>query len=79
MVDAIILTMFICSYKEDSDATTDEDDVITTAGSNIPDIPDDAETIEKVLTHRHGKPGGEISTIIFCYFYYVLYIMSGQC
>jgi len=45
------------SYKEHSDATTDEDDVITATDSKVPDIPDDAETIEKVLTHRYGKPG----------------------
>ena len=46
------------SYKEHSDGTTDEDDVIETSNSGMPEIPDDAETIEKVLTHRFGKPGG---------------------
>ena len=62
-----------CSYKEHSDATTDEDDVITAADSKVPDIPDDAETIEKVLTHRYGKPGGIILADIK--FYTVIYIL----
>ncbi len=46
------------SYKEHSDAATDEDDVIETANTAVPEIPDDAECIEKVLTHRLGWPGG---------------------
>ncbi len=46
------------SYKEHSDAATDEDDVIETTNSVASEIPDDAEVIEKVLTHRLGRPGG---------------------
>eukprot|EP00794_Sanderia_malayensis_P009568 gene9568-10557_t len=44
------------SYKEHSDATTDEDDVIETSNA-ASEIPDDAEVIEKVLCHRLGHPG----------------------
>ena len=51
-------TILIVSYKEHSDAATDEDDVIETTNPVVSEIPDDAETIEKVLTHRFGRPGG---------------------
>ena len=59
LLSSVLFRVLNCSYKEHSDATTDEDDVITTTGSKVSDIPDDAETIEKVLTHRRGKPGGK--------------------
>jgi len=50
-----------CSYKEQSDGLTDEDDLIDAS-----EVADDAasqdesnaETIEKVIRHRIGRKGG---------------------
>lgn len=53
-----IFSNYYSSYKEHSDAATDEDDVIESTNAVVSDIPDDAEVIEKVLTHRLGRPGG---------------------
>ena len=48
------------SYKEDSEGSTDSDDVIDyEEDSTLVSVPlEDVETIEKIVRHRNGRKGG---------------------
>lgn len=51
--------LFGFSYREDSDDTTDSDDVIEVEYTETEQQKNNAETIERVLKHRIGKKGGK--------------------
>ena len=47
------------SYKEDTDDATDEDDVLEWKTEDTSEEKPDAETVEKIISQRIGKKGGE--------------------
>lgn len=61
---SFILTLLICSYKEDQhDFETDSDDLIEMTGDpGEEQQDDDSETIERVMETRTGKKGGRSSS-----------------
>lgn len=64
------------SYKEDSDEDkTGSDDLVEVEWNeaDTPAEPDNAETIEKLLSYRRGKKGGD-ETVFKCIFLHVVYL-----
>jgi len=61
----VLLIMF-SSYKEQSEHTTDSEDVVEGDVDEVEPEADDIDTIERVLHHRIGKKGGRNSMRIVC-------------
>ena len=55
----------MCSYKEQSEGSTDEEDLIdaSEAADDAASQDENAETIEKVIRHRIGRKGGVLISI----------------
>ena len=55
----------LCSYKEESEAATESDELIEMEASQSQDCSNnDAETIEAVLYSRVGKKGGKMMVLL---------------
>jgi len=67
--NCLTLRLFVCrSYKEQSEGSTDEEDVIDAsepADDAASQEESDAETIEKVIRHRIGRKGG-VCVCVYC-------------
>lgn len=54
------------SYKEDSEEKTDSEDLLEVENEPVEPVPEEkCETIEKILSCRRGKKGGNFIMIIF--------------
>lgn len=55
-----VVCAFLFSYKEDTDASTDSDDIMEVTTNAVEDAEEDSrETLEKVLGTRLGVKGGK--------------------
>ena len=59
MIVATLLSSRVSSYKEESEAATESDELIEMESTPVTQETNDAETIESVLHTRLGLAGGE--------------------
>jgi len=56
----LCMSVRACSYKEESDDSTNSDDLIEVEMTEADHEREAAETIEKVVRHRVGRKGGTL-------------------